>query len=120
MNVEEMRPFLKKVNTTVKVLDRTEIREVTSRLDDSSHKVTEFLVGDSTGTILLTAWDKAIDEIELGKIYDVENGFTSLFKNSIRLNLGRFGKINSTETAIDSVHRENNLSEKEFEYRKRI
>ena len=114
MEVGNLKPFMKKVNVTVKVLRKNEIREVTSRLDDSSHKVTEAVVGDSTGTVLLTLWDDKITEVEDGKTYDIENGFISLFKNSVRLNIGRFGTIKEAEAPVENVNEENNISEKEF------
>lgn len=111
MKVESLRPYQKKVNLTVKVLDKNEPREVTSKLDDSKHTVTEALVGDDTATVLLTLWDDDIEKIEVGKTYDVINGFTSLFKNSLRLNIGRYGEYKESSEEITEVNEEKPLSE---------
>ena len=110
MKVESLRPYQKKVNLTVKVLKVNEPREVTSKLDDSKHTVTEALVGDDTATVLLTLWDDDIAKVSTEKTYDVINGFTSLFKNSIRLNVGRYGELKDGSADITEVNESNNLS----------
>lgn len=114
MKITELRPFAKKVELTVKVIGKNEVREVQSKLDNSTHKVTEAVVGDDSGTILLTLWDDAIDKVEIGKVYKIANGFTSLFKNSLRLNLGRYGELTDSDETIE-VNEANNASEKVYE-----
>jgi replication factor A1 len=118
MKISELRPFAKKVELTVKALSKNEIREVTSKLDNSTHKVTEVMVGDDSGTVLLTLWDDAIEKVEPGKAYKIANAFTSLFKNTLRLNLGRYGELSESEDDIQ-VNETNNMSEKELEVRRR-
>ena len=114
MKITELRPFAKKVDLTVKAVSKNEPREVTSKLHNSVHKVTEALVGDESGTVLLTLWDDTIGQVEVGKVYKISNGYTSLFKNSLRLNIGRYGKIEESTEKIEEVTEENNLSEKEL------
>jgi len=111
--ISELKPFMKKVDIEGKVIGKNEIREVTSKLDNSSHKVTEVLIGDDSGCVLLTLWDEAIDKVEEGKSYKVVNGYTSTFKNSLRLNVGRYGEL-SDGGEIAEVNSENNISEKEI------
>lgn len=115
--ISELRPFQKKVELAVKVLEKNEVREVTSKLDNSNHKVTEALVGDESGVILLTLWDDMIDRVKLEKTYKVTNAYTSLFKNCLRLNIGRYGELADSEEEIAEVKKENNVSDKEFEQR---
>lgn len=118
MKISELRPFAKKVELTVKALSKNEVREVSSKLDNSTHKVTEVVVGDDSGTILLTLWDDAIEKVEPGKAYKIANAFTSLFKNTLRLNLGRYGELSESTDDIQ-VNEQNNVSEKEVEFRRR-
>jgi replication factor A1 len=113
--VAGLKPFMKKVNLKVKAIEKKEIREVTSRLDNTTHKVTEAVVADATGAVLLTLWDDKIDAVEDGKTYEIENGFTSLFKQSIRLNIGRFGTLKEAEAPLEEVNTDNNISDKEVE-----
>jgi replication factor A1 len=117
--VEELRPFMKRVEIVVKAVEKNDVREVSSKLDNSTHHVTEVLVGDETGTILLTLWDDLIDKVEVDKTYEIKNGYTSLFKNSLRLNIGRYGELRESKQPITEVKTDNNLSEKEFEMRRR-
>lgn len=112
MKISELKPFAKKVDLTVKALSKNEVREVASKKDSSTHRVTEALVGDESGSILLTLWDDGIDRIEVGKVYKITNGFTSLFQKSLRLNLGRFGTMELVSEDV-TVDESNNVSEKE-------
>ncbi len=114
MKIEELKPYQKKIDVIVKTVEKNEVREVVSKLDDSRHRVTEALVGDETGAILLTLWDEAIDKAEIGKVYKIENGYTQFFKNSLRLSIGRFGKFEESKEEIEEVNTENNMSEKEL------
>ncbi len=114
MQIAELRPNLKKVDVKVRVLDKNDPREVSSKLDGRHHRVAEVLVGDESGCILLTLWDEAIDKMETGKCYALSNAFTSLFKHTLRLNLGREGKLEEIADEITANARFN-VSEKEFE-----
>ncbi|MBI4053314.1 MAG: single-stranded DNA-binding protein [Candidatus Diapherotrites archaeon] len=114
MKVSEIRPYGKKIDLTVKALKKNEEREVSSKLDGSTHKVTEALVGDETGTVLLTLWDDTIAKVEEGKSYKVTNAYASFFKNSLRVNIGRFGTIEESPETVENANEKNNLSEKEF------
>ena len=112
--IAELRPYQKKVTLLVKVAEKMEPREVTSRLDNSNHKVAEALVADDSGSILLTLWDDTIDSLEEGKNYELENAYTSLFKSSLRINLGRYGSLKESKEKIEA-NTENNISEKEMQ-----
>lgn len=109
MNIKDIKPYVKKLSLSVKVLEKTPIRKVTSKLDNVEHNVCEALLGDETGTVYLTLWDATIDKIEVGKSYDFTNLYSSEFKKSLRLNIGRFGEFKETSKEI-SVNLENQFS----------
>jgi replication factor A1 len=109
MKVKDIKQFQKKITLVCKVVKKTPIRKVVSRLDDVEHNVCEALIGDETGTIYLTLWDAAIEKLEDGKIYSFENLYSSEFKKSLRLNLGRFGEFKEVKEEI-SVNLENQVS----------
>ncbi len=120
--VAELRPFMKSLNITFKVLEKGEEREVTSRRDGETHRVVDATAGDATGTVLLSLWDDVIDTIEVDKTYRLEKGYTSLFQGHIRLNIGRYGEISEAKKAIKEVDTENDMSAAEHEqprYRRR-
>jgi replication factor A1 len=52
--------------------------------------------------------------VKEGDSIDVKNGYISLFKGSMRLNIGRYGSMEPSSTPIENVNADNNLSNKEF------
>jgi len=101
----------------VKVVNMGTPRTVSSRRDQTEHRVSEALVGDETGSLLLTLWDNQIDQLSVGDVFEIKNGFTSIFRGSLRLNLGRYGTAEKVEMEIEEVNTENNLSERRYEER---
>jgi len=117
--VGELEPRMKAVNITIKVMSKTDTREVPSRIDGSIHKVADALVGDSTGVILMTMWDDTIDKVNKDDTIYIKNGYVSLFKGSMRLNSGKYGTIEPTEKTITEVNEGNNVSDRQFEQERR-
>ncbi|MFH1403418.1 MAG: hypothetical protein ABIH11_04035 [Candidatus Altiarchaeota archaeon] len=118
MKIDELTPRSKRVNLVFKVIEKQEIKNVRSKRDRTPHAVTEALVGDDTGSILITLWDEDVERIDVGKTYHLENGYVSVFKGTIRLNIGRYGEVNEVGEEI-KVNKDNNVSEKVFdEYRR--
>jgi len=117
--VGNLNPGSRSLNLTVKVISKNPVREVVSRRDGSSHRVTEALVGDETGSILLTLWDDTIESVTEDDVVVVNNGYIRLFRGSMRLNIGRFGSLEASEEDIENVNTENNMSEKQYEQERR-
>lgn len=115
VKVETLSPRSRKIYTTVKVVSKNPIREVSSRRDGSQHNVTEVLVGDDSGSVFLTLWDDAIEKVNEGDIIDIDNAYVTLFRGNMRMNLGRFGSMTPSEENIEEVNTENNLSSKQYE-----
>lgn len=115
MQVGELRPRLKRIKIRFKVVSKEEPQEVKSRKDNSRHMVSDLLVGDETGIIVLTLWDEEIEDLEKDKIYDLTNGYTSVYKGSLRLNIGRYGKLQEVEDPEFTVDESKNVSEEEHE-----
>ncbi|MHA1860382.1 MAG: single-stranded DNA-binding protein [Candidatus Asgardarchaeia archaeon] len=115
--ISDLRPKLKQVNLKFKVVSKSDVREVNSRLDDTPHKVSEAVVGDETGVITMTLWDDQIDLLEEGKTYILKNGYIGFFKNTLRLNIGRYGSIENSDEEISDVNLDNDLSQKTYERR---
>ncbi|MFX1416794.1 MAG: hypothetical protein ACFFC0_08270, partial [Promethearchaeota archaeon] len=62
--VAELKPRMKNVTISFKVMETGEEREVTSRNDGESHRVLDAVVGDSTAVVSVPLWDAKIDEVE--------------------------------------------------------
>ncbi len=113
--VGELRPSMKSVNITFKVVEKGEAREVTSRRDGETHRVLDAVVGDATGVVALSLWDDSIDTVDVDASYRLENGYTSLFQGHLRLNIGRYGTLAEAEKPIEEVDTENDMSAAEHE-----
>ena len=119
VKVETLGPNSREVNVVVKVVSKSEVRNVTGR-DYSVHRVADALVGDETGCVVLTLWDENIDKINEEATLRVTNGYVNLFRGNMRLNIGRYGSYQILEeTPITEVKTENNLSEKRYEQERR-
>lgn len=116
LKVSDLHIGSRGVNIDLKVAEKLAERQITSRTDGSNHRVAEAVVGDDTGCILLTLWDDAIDQVQPNDKLKLENGFVSLFKGSMRLNIGRYGKITKiADAALPDVNTQNNLSERVYQ-----
>ena len=114
--VDDLRPNLRSINIKIKCSSKNEEKEVTSRKTGETLRVTEALVGDETGSIYLTLWNDDIDKMEIDRVYKLINVYTTVFRGSLRLNIGKYGsfeEINDEE--FKDVNIENNLSDKFYE-----
>ncbi|UCG36797.1 MAG: single-stranded DNA-binding protein [Candidatus Bathyarchaeota archaeon] len=120
VKIEELTPNSKSVNTTVRVVSKGEVRNVTGR-DYNIRRVADALVGDETGCLYLTLWENKIDEISEGNTIRITNGYINLFRGNMRLNVGKYGSLEiMEESPIEEVKTENNLSDKRYERERRF
>ena len=115
--IAELKPGMKSVNITFKVMNTSEERSVDSRKTGATYRVVDAQVGDSTGIILMPIWNETIEAIEEGVTYTLSNGYTGLFKGNLRLQLGKFGSIAQAEEPIEEVNTTLDMSAKEHSSR---
>ena len=115
VKVSDLHVGSRGININVKVASKLEERQITSKFDNSTHRVTEAIVGDETGCILLTLWDDNIDQVQPNDKIRIENGYINIFKNTMRLNVGRYGKLTKIDADLADANLSNNLSEKVLE-----
>ena len=112
-NVNDLTENSKNINATLKVIEIGETKEIQSKF--GTKHVCEVKVADKTGSILLSLWDDQIGKIAVGDVIDVQNGYISIVRNSMRLNIGKYGKILLSEATLDEVNTENNISDRHVE-----
>ncbi|RLE93266.1 MAG: single-stranded DNA-binding protein [Thermoprotei archaeon] len=114
VKIKDLKPYARNVNVRVKIVRVGEERKVISRFDRAQHRLAEALVGDETGSIILTLWNEAIDLVreKENTTVVIKNGFVSVFRNFMRLNLGKKGRIEDSDTEIEEVNIKNNLSDR--------
>jgi len=113
VKIRELNLDSRNFDVRVKVLEIGTERIVVTRRDGAEHRVAEALVGDETGVIKMTLWDENIDTLRdlEGSTVVIKNGYVNVFRNSLRLNIGRYGSVEKSAEDIEEVNRENNLSE---------
>jgi len=116
MKIAELNQYSREINVVVKVISKTDVRAVTTKMDETQHRVCEALVADDTGAIYLTLWDEAIDKIQEDQIISITNAYMNTFKGSMRMNIGRYGNYEILDEAPwPDVNLDNNLSAKQVE-----
>jgi replication factor A1 len=114
--VDELKPGLRSINLKVRCNSKNEIRDIVSKKTGENLRVTEAVVGDETGSILLTLWNDDIEKMQTEKVYKLTNAYTTVFKGSLRLNLGKYGSMEEIdENTPAEVKLDNNLSDKVYE-----
>ncbi len=113
--VAELKPRMKNVTISFKVMETGEEREVSSRDSGDSHRVLDAVVGDSTGIVAVPLWDANIDNVTVGSTYTLKNGYTGLFRGNLRLNIGRYGELSEAEDDIEEVNMDVDMSAEEHE-----
>ncbi len=110
LKVKDLTPETKSVNLTVKVVSLGEPEAVPARGGGVRH-VTEAKVGDDTAVVVMSLWEKQSDGISEGIVLRIENGYVSLVRGHMRLNVGKYGRMMPTDKAVGDVNTEENLSE---------
>jgi len=94
--VRGLRDGARGVTIRVRVLKKDNVRVVKTK-DNTEHRVVDAMVGDVTGTIIMTLWDENIDKVNEADIVDVKNGHVNTFKGRLRLNVGEYGELSKVE-----------------------
>ena len=116
--VRDLTPNSKQVNVLAKVVNVGEPKEVMGKFGDP-RKVCEAVVGDDTATIILSLWNEQIGTIAKDEVVLVDNGYVSLVRGHMRLNVGRYGNLSKSTEAIAEVNQSLDMSQQEFESERR-
>ncbi|XP_009608122.1 uncharacterized protein At4g28440-like [Nicotiana tomentosiformis] len=117
VKVENLTPGTNGHTLIVKVLESNTVlqkgRSVSPHLRNT--RISECLIGDETGTILFTARNDQVDLMKPDATVILRNAKIDMFKNTMRLAVDKWGRIEVTETAGFEVKQGNNLSLVEYE-----
>jgi replication factor A1 len=112
--IEELNPGSRAVDVLVKILELNPSRQVSTK-DGSVHNVAEAVVADDTASVILSLWDDDIGRVQVGKTIAIKNGYITLFRGTMRLNVGRYGTMEDTSEALETVNTENNISNRSYD-----
>ncbi len=116
--VRDLTPNSKQVNVLAKVINVGEPKEVMGKFGDP-RKVCEAVVGDDTATIILSLWNEQIGTIAKDEVILVDNGYVSLVRGHMRLNVGRYGNLTKSTESVGDVNQTLDMSQQEFESERR-
>ncbi|HTW76554.1 MAG TPA: single-stranded DNA-binding protein [Thermoplasmata archaeon] len=116
--VRDLTPNSKQVNVLAKVINVGEAKEVMGKFGDP-RKVCEAVVGDDTATIILSLWNEQIGSITKDETILVDNGYVSLVRGHMRLNVGRYGNLSKSTDSVAEINTGLDMSQQEFESERR-
>ncbi len=87
---------MRRVDAEGEIVEISDPRTVNLRTGGEA-KVADSTLKDSTGSIKLSLWDDQIDAVRQGAKVRVTNGYTNSFRGEVRLNVGRYGKLEVLE-----------------------
>jgi len=90
----------------VKVLTLDEPRDI-----ESGGRVCDGLVGDETGTIVMSFWNEECDQVKLGETIWLSDARASLVRGSLRLSLGKYGSLGEGDREVEHVREDLNISD---------
>jgi replication factor A1 len=97
--VEDLRVGMKKINLTAEVFETSEPSKVHTQFRDNA-VVSNAVVGDETGRMLLCLWDQQVGSVQAGDCIEVKNAHVATFKGEKQLRLGKNGSITVLEKPL--------------------
>jgi replication factor A1 len=101
LKIEDLRVGMKKVNLIGEVLETETPSKVHTQFRTDAI-VSNAVIGDETGKVLLCLWDQQVNSVAVGDCVEVRNAHVAMFKNEKQLRLGKKGSVTvfeKTETA---------------------
>jgi replication factor A1 len=91
MKISEIKEGMSGLSLEVKVVDKSEPREVMTRY--GRRRVADALVEDESGQIGMTLWGVQIGAVKVGDKIAISGAFVTSFRDRLQLNIPRSGKI---------------------------
>ncbi|MDV3278141.1 MAG: OB-fold nucleic acid binding domain-containing protein [Nitrososphaerales archaeon] len=92
MNIKDLRDGMRRVDAEGEIAEMAEPRSVNLKSGDQA-RVADCTLKDESGQIKLSLWDDQIDQVRVGAKVRITNGYTNSFRGDLRLNVGRYGKL---------------------------
>ena len=82
----------------VKVLSLEEPRAM-----DNGTMICEGLVGDETGTVIMSFWNDECEVVSNGMTIDLKDARANLVRGHMRISLGKKGSMKESETSLECL-----------------
>ena len=101
VKIANLRSGMKKVNVHAEVLETSAPSKVHTQFRDSA-LVSNALIGDETGKVLLCLWDDQVNAVSVGDFIEIKGTHVATFKGEKQLRLGRNGTITKLEKQLEN------------------
>jgi len=101
LKIENLRVGMKKINVSAEVLQVSEPSKVHTQFRDNA-VVSNAVIGDETGKVLLCLWDQQINSVHVGDFIEVKNAHVAMFKGEKQLRMGKNGKIYLAQKTLEN------------------
>jgi len=115
--IKDLTPQSKRVDVGAKVLEVSEPKDIPGKFGNS-RKVAEATISDETGAIVLSLWDTQIGSVAKDDVIEIKNGYVSLVRGHMRLNVGKYGTLAKSDKPMET-NTTLNMSDKEYEQERR-
>lgn len=107
MQIKDLQPRQGKVELTATVIEKEDIRDIAT--PNFSGKVCNAKLQDDTGTVKCTLWNDQTQQVNVGDIIKITNGYVSEYQGEMQLSTGKFGKLEVVSKAngkADTIHKQ--------------
>ena len=101
LKIDDLRVCMKKINLTAHVKEVSEPSKVHTQFRDNA-VVSNAVLEDETGTILLCLWDQQVNMVQVGDSIEVKNSHVAMFKGERQLRLGKNGTVTILEKPLET------------------
>lgn len=112
--IKDLTPSSRRVNVLGKVVSIGEPKAITTKFGEEK-TVTEVIIGDDTAKVTLSLWGDQAAQATDGQTLYIDNGYVSLVRGHMRLNVGKYGTLSAGTEEISEVNDELDMSDKEYE-----
>lgn len=99
--IQDLRVGMKKVNINAEVLETAQPSKVHTQFRDNA-MVSNAVIGDDSGTVLLCLWDQQVGSVHVGDFIEVKNAHVAMFKGEKQLRLGKNGSVTVLEKPLEN------------------
>ena len=91
MKIKELKPGQGNVDLTAEIVGIEPPRTINKM--GKELRVASATLKDDSGTITLTLWNEAIDQVQEGQTVHLTNAYVNTFQDKLQVTLGKFGKL---------------------------
>ena len=91
MAISDLQPRQGKVDITVEVTGKEDVREFEKF--GKTGRVCNVKIKDDTGEMVLSLWNEQIDQVNVGDKVHIANGYVSEWQGEMQLSTGKFGSM---------------------------